>query len=613
MAEERVIKIVVDKSNADKSVKDLGKEVKKTDDSTKELSSSLDKVSGGALSAFTALKTGLKSAVNGFKSLRVAIIATGIGALIVGILAVKEAFTSSEEGQNKFAKILGVIGSITGNLSDLLSNLGMKIIDVFENPKQAIKDFANLIKQNVFNRFNGILELIPNLSKAVKQLFKGDFSGASETAVNAVAKVALGTENLTDSIKNASNALKEFGKEVAEDAKKAAAIADKRAKADKLERNLLVERAIANRKIAELRLKSEERDKFSAGERVKFLKEASALEDEITNKEIQSAKLRFDAKVAENALANSTKADLEEEAQLKAKLINLETSKLNLTKRLETRIQALSIEEKAKAKAEADKKQKELDEEEKKRIEKANLEAKNEAERLQKISDIQKEFKKKREDEEAQTLTEKLELEKERKLLELEELKATKEQKADIIKFYDDKINNETLKKAKKTTEEQKQLEENVANAKKEIGMRSLSLLAELAGRGSKIGKGIAVTQATISGIEGVQNAYTTAQKSPITTLFPAYPLVQAGLAGAFSAVQIKKILSADSSGGAGATNVSQQGASAPSFNLVQGTGSNQIANSISQEQKPVQAYVVGSNVTTQQELDRRRLAGSSI
>ena len=613
MAEERVIKIVVDKSNADKSVKDLGKEVKKTDDSTKELSSSLDKVSGGALSAFTALKTGLKSAVNGFKSLRVAIIATGIGALIVGILAVKEAFTSSEEGQNKFAKILGVIGSITGNLSDLLSNLGMKIIDVFENPKQAIKDFANLIKQNVFNRFNGILELIPNLSKAVKQLFKGDFSGASETAVNAVAKVALGTENLTDSIKNASNALKEFGKEVAEDAKKAAAIADKRAKADKLERNLLVERAIANRKIAELRLKSEERDKFSAGERVKFLKEASALEDEITNKEIQSAKLRFDAKVAENALANSTKADLEEEAQLKAKLINLETSKLNLTKRLETRIQALSIEEKAKAKAEADKKQKELDEEEKKRIEKANLEAKNEAERLQKISDIQKEFKKKREDEEAQTLTEKLELEKERKLLELEELKATEEQKADIIKFYDDKINNETLKKAKKTAEEQKQLEENVANAKKEIGMRSLSLLAELAGRGSKIGKGIAVTQATISGIEGVQNAYTTAQKSPITTLFPAYPLVQAGLAGAFSAVQIKKILSADSSGGAGATNVSQQGASAPSFNLVQGTGSNQIANSISQEQKPVQAYVVGSNVTTQQELDRRRLAGSSI
>ena len=36
----------------------------------------------------------------------------------------------------------------------------------------------------------------------------------------------------------------------------------------------------------------------------------------------------------------------------------------------------------------------------------------------------------------------------------------------------------------------------------------------------TKIGKAAAVTSATISGIEGVQNAYTTAQKSPLTALF---------------------------------------------------------------------------------------------
>ena len=42
--------------------------------------------------------------------------------------------------------------------------------------------------------------------------------------------------------------------------------------------------------------------------------------------------------------------------------------------------------------------------------------------------------------------------------------------------------------------------------------------------------------------IEGVQNAYTTAQKSPITAVVPAYPYIQAGLAGAFGAIQIAKL-----------------------------------------------------------------------
>lgn len=612
MAEEKVIKIIIDKKGADNSVKDVKKQVKETDTATKGLTNSLDKMSGGALTAFTTLKKGLGTAVNGFKSLRVAIIGTGIGALIIGILALKEAFTSSEEGQNKMAKILAVIGSIMGNLSDILSNIGMKIIDVFENPKQAISDFANLIKQNVTNRFEGLLELIPNLGKAVKLLFQGEFSEAGKVATDSLGKVALGVDSITDNLVSAKNALTDFTNEVLEDAKIAGQIADQRAKADKLDRNLLTERAIANRKIAELRLKAEQRDKFSAKERIQALKEASNLEEEITNKEIASAKLKLDAKVRENALANSTKDDLREEAQLKANLINLETSRLNLTKLLEAKLQSVTNEQKALDKAQKDKIAKELEEEEKARIAKIELEAKNEAERLQKIADIQDEFKKKREDELAETEIQKLELEKERKFLELEELEATEQQKADIIAYYNDKIANKTKEQEQKTAEERKQLEENVANAKASIMNRSFDLLVELAGKGSKIGKGIAVTQATISGIEGVQNAYTTAQKSPITTLFPAYPIVQAGLAGAFSAVQIKKILSTKEGGSGGGQQV--QSTSAPSFNLVQGTDSNQIAQSINQgNQQPAQAYVVGSNVTTQQELDRNKVAIGSI
>lgn len=57
-----------------------------------------------------------------------------------------------------------------------------------------------------------------------------------------------------------------------------------------------------------------------------------------------------------------------------------------------------------------------------------------------------------------------------------------------------------------------------------------------------KIQKGLSLAEATLSGIEGVQNAYTTAKASPITKFFPAYPIVQAGLATAFSAARIAAI-----------------------------------------------------------------------
>ena len=152
MAQKVVIDLDVNTSKGvqqvnelNKSISNTNKEVSTVGDSSKQLTSSLDSVSGGAVSAFKNLKSGLTTAVSGFNSLKVAIIGTGIGALIIAILAVKQAFTSSEEGQNKFAKIMGVIGSVVGNLSDILSDLGMKIISAFENPKQALIDFKNLM------------------------------------------------------------------------------------------------------------------------------------------------------------------------------------------------------------------------------------------------------------------------------------------------------------------------------------------------------------------------------------------------------------------------------------------------------------------------------------
>ncbi len=436
---KKLKKVNKNTKDVEKSSKKVEKQNKKTTESTKELSSSLDKVSGGALSAFKTLKTGLLSSVKGFKSLKVAIAATGIGLFITAILAVKQAFQSSEEGQNKFAKILAVIGSVMGNITDILSDLGEYIISAFENPQKAISDFANLIKDNIVNRFNGLLELIPKLGEAVGLLFEGEFSKAGKVAADAVGKVALGTESITDNLTKAKKALNDFTNEAIKDAEIAASIADQRAKADKIERKLIVERAKANQRIADLRFKAEQRDKFSAQERIKLLKEASKIEEDITNKEIKASKIRFETKKQENNLSKSNKKDLNAVAELEAKLISLNTSKLNLQKRLEAQIQAASREDlariKAEQKAEDDKKLAE----EKRKQEKIQADAKAEIERLNKIKAIRDEFSKKNEDEEAVSEQSKLDLQKSRKLKELELLKATEEQKQEVIAFYNKK------------------------------------------------------------------------------------------------------------------------------------------------------------------------------
>jgi len=167
----------------------------------------------------------------------------------------------------------------------------------------------------------------------------------------------------------------------------------------------------------------------------------------------------------------------------------------------------------------------------------------------------------------------------------------------------------------KEQSDQRIQLEQAVEQAKKDSLLNGLALASQIAGEQTKVGKAFAVAQATISGIEGVQNAFTTAAKSPITTLFPAYPTIQAGLAAAFSALQIKKILSTDPTGKT-APNLGGSvggGQAAPSFNVVGTSGVNQLAETLNQDQQPLRAFVVGNDVTTQQSADRNIVETATI
>ena len=407
MAEKVIIDLEVKSNKGVKNVEKLNteisktnKEVKKTNDELSGATNTLDKFTGGAVSKIKNFGSSIKGLTNGFKSLKVAIIGTGIGALLIALVSLRAAFTSSEEGQNKFAKLMGIIGSVTGNLVDMLANLGEGIINAFTNPKQALIDFKNLIVENITNRFNAIIDTLGFLGSAFKKVFSGDFKGALEDAKSAGSSYIDSLTGVENSINKVTEATKGLVKELKEEARIAGQIADQRAIADKLERGLIVERAEADRKVAELREKAADKDKVSAKDRIAALEEAGRISEEITNKEIAAAKLRFDAKVKENSLSKSTKEDLDEEANLKARLIQLETARLRQQKSITAEISGARKQEKAELDAEAKEKQDKIDKD-----------ANDERTRLDAIQKVRDDFKEKQKEKEAETELEKIDLE----------------------------------------------------------------------------------------------------------------------------------------------------------------------------------------------------------
>lgn len=149
-------------------------------------------------------------------------------------------------------------------------------------------------------------------------------------------------------------------------------------------------------------------------------------------------------------------------------------------------------------------------------------------------------------------------------------------------------------------------------------GMMSLNDLLTSTGvlnaeQSFKVGKALSLAQATISAIEGTQAAFTTANKSPITAVFPAYPFVMAGIAAAAGAANIAKIaatkFNAKGGGGGGSSPTAPSGGggggmgagstNAPALDL-------SFVNNQTNKPQPLQTYVLATNVSNAQEAEEK-------
>ncbi len=497
--------------------------------------------------SLNSVKAGLtsvgKTAKASFATIKAGIMSTGIGALVIAIGALASYFTNTKRGADKLSQAFTAMGAVVDVLTDRLSKVGEALTFVFSG------DF-----------------------RKAGELLKGTFAGITDE-INKEVKAMVELKKRTQELRDA-------------------------------DMDFMVQKAKTRQEIEKARLIAEDETK-SAAERLTNLKKALELEAETTEQEIALAKERMLIQQQEMALSENLVEDEEKLARLKTEIIEKETASIKMRRRVVTEVNALEREIAAEGKARAKEKQDEIDAENK-RLEE---EAKKKQERAIKEAAILLALEQENslaliKDLEERTLAE-LKIQEDKEIASAELLENSELVKAEIFEKFARKRNDiekefeqKELAEAKKAADEKIALEIAVKDAKLNIAGQTLGLIGEIAGEGSKVAKAAAVAQATISGVQGVQNAFTTASASPITSVFPAYPFVQAGLAGAFSALQIQKIMSgskADSSGGGGGGGGMEAQTPAPQMM----SGAFQLGGGI--EPEPTRAYVVTDEMTNSQ------------
>lgn len=541
------INIEVDNKQANQELEETNQELESMQTNMEDVSETGDALTGGLVSQFNNVKKGIATAIRSLKTFKGVLIATGIGAFALAIGAVTAAFTSSEAGQNQFLKITKQIGVVVGNVTDIMASFGSAIL---------------------------------NVGKYLGAKFRGDAEGAAEAV-----------DGITSSFKEATDGIKNFGEETRKEIAIVSKLADATARGDKIQRQLLVDRAKADRDRADLLEKAVDREKFTTQERIAFLKEASALDEEITNKEIALARIRLNVIQEENKLSGSTKEDLEAEAQLKAELITLETARLTKQKEVTGQIIALNNEEKAaQDKIDADNKAKQD-----KEIEEENAFFEAQREALATNEDAKTELLVTKATERYDALIEQ-----------------AKKFGGDVVALEESKA-EAIAEITKKNEEETGEITEQGEKFKADTLLKFTALGIGIATEGSNAAKALGIAQAIISTYVGAADVIKTAP-----TLAAKIAGVATVLATGFQQVRAIKqtnipVLSVGGVTGASGSAPAPQ-IQPPSFNVVGASPLNQLTEAIAgQQQQPVQAYVVANDVTTAQSAQRARIETAGI
>lgn len=635
MAITKTIEVNVNSKNAEKNIDSLNSQFEKLGKEGVDVINRIDK-------NIASTEKSTKSLASGFKGVGLAIKAMGIGLVLEAMGILKDLFMSNEKTANFFGTAIKSLGIVFNDFFGFINkNIGTVtnfFKDIFENPLENIKKFGVLIKENIIERFNSALDVAGNLATALKKLFTGDFSGALDSVKEAgkeMVDVMTGVDDTTGKIGKLANKVGDYAKSVWGTAE-ALQNMENQAKIAEAQQQRLVEQY--DRQAEKLR-QVRDNDLISIADRKKANDElATVLNNQekamigVANAQIQQAKNQLainrniDNQVAlTQALANKEGILAQIEgfrSEQKVNSVSLDKEALDLAKAKQQTETELATNQKL-FNAERIK-----DEEAKLIAQKEAIETQKQLEfqRLQDNINLYKAGTQARIDAENEFQLKKQELENAITTKE-DELKAYREsqQVSSFQKQYEAEnmsfsarlfslqAYNQAVLQSETLTQRQKdELLANSLNYEKTLQQQRLALtsntlgnISNMLGQNSKSGKAFAAAQALINTYQGVTAELATKTATPFEfgiKIANIASTVAIGLKSVRDILKTNPTTSASSSGGG--SGISGGSTPAPQVNITQGNVANQIAEGIGTQQ-PVQAFVVASQVTTQQALDR--------
>lgn len=486
-------------------------------------------------------------------------------------------------------------------ISNNIGNFTGFFKDIFANPLESAKSLGRVIKENLIERFQSALDTLGYLGSAAKKFFSGDFGGALEDAKSAgkeFTDVLTGVDGTFDKVvdgtKKVVTAVGDYTSKTIKAGQAMTKLNKESELADALSQGLIEKYDLQAEKLRQVR----DDERLSMDERIKANEELGRVLEQQEEEMLKLAQIRLDKANQDLALNKDNvefqKAQIEatnELAGVQAQVAGFRSEQLMNEMSLQREL--LDIER--------SRKENQLEVYE---IEgQAFIDAQTNAEaKLAFEEDLSREIYEKR----------------------LRQLKDQQKEYAADSQAFQDATNEINILNAERTAQEAEEarkrqdFERQVQDAKVQMSMDALGALNGLvqafAGENEKaqkrafmINKAAGIANAVISTSQAVAKALA---ETTDPTPTQSFRFGNAALAAATGAAQIATIARQQFNGGGDVDSNIPQGGTAPStapqFNIVGASGTNALIESL--QANPVRAYVVGSDVTSQQELDRNRI-----
>jgi hypothetical protein len=605
MAVTETVKIEGDASGLEDALNKLNSSAEKLEASLKDVSSiakkgfdNVGKEAKTASKAVEATKGGISKLVTAIKGLTVVSV---VGEVIT------EVFTGNQKVVDLFNVAINTIKVLFSDLVEVVFPAIEEALDaIFQDPIKVIKEFGTVVKDYVINYFQQLLNAMGALGKATLAFFSGDFKEAAKQAKEAFSEVVDGIvgveEGGIEKVQKAAERLTKRVKEAVKEGEKLNNLEKEAAKAD-VERQKIQLQA---QTLAEKQRQARDDEFASIEDRIKANEElGKILEQQYKDESAQISK-----KVAFAQAQYDLNATTENYVALQQALLE-ETDLLERLEgqRSEQKMNYISLLR------------------EQRDIERSNTDAY--LEQLEKQLSADSELI----DSERVRLNSQLEnidILKTARLAAIEdELANTKEGTARYAELLNERkaIEQDAAIETAKIKKDlnQKDIEDRkmVNDAYMNLAQQSLSALASLselfAGdnearqrKAFQLNKALQIADATMATYTAVVGALG-AKGADGLLPFPVR-VANAVAAGVIGAANVAKIAATKFDGAEGPspdTSYSPTSAGAsttPQFNVVGRGGVNQLAESVNgMNARPVRAYVVAGEVTTQQSLNRRR------